>query len=472
MPAKKRLKLLLLEDEEIWINLILKYSCLDKYKDTYPEEIKIARSSDEANELINKYTFKVAITDLRLRQNLTKFSEWNAFALKLTKSSCKIIVISHYLELKQLCKMVSDYNISMVFDKDDIDWDRFNQFIEQEAFNFSTQKKTSSNQLSWLHISDFHFEKQHNSTNFEIILATFLTDVEKLVKSILQPDLVFITGDLAFAGKLEEYNSVSLFIKELQHRIGTPFENIYIVPGNHDVEREKIDSELIKLCQFKNKSEIDEFIRKDYFLHVQKKFKNFYSFLDSLDNSYKPAIDEYNSSVSYNIIRKIRDISIHLTLFNSAWSSGHSFDNGTVYDKGRLYLGSTQLPKLNSNFEKADLKIALIHHPLNYLSDLESSDMNNFFLKNFDILLHGHLHRNNFQNIHQAAGNSITIPTGALFQGDNLISSYNIGIFDNDSKDLLIKYRRYSDIQQCWIKDLDITGEENDGEIHFQIPEK
>ncbi len=61
------------------------------------------------------------------------------------------------------------------------------------------------------------------------------------------------------------------------------------------------------------------------------------------------------------------------------------------------------------------------------------------------------------------------IPAGALYQGRDLINSYNLVTLDIEQNAAQVVFRRYSDMQQEWLKDLDATGEIKDGKLRFDL---
>jgi len=56
----------------------------------------------------------------------------------------------------------------------------------------------------------------------------------------LSPDLIFVTGDLAFSGAPAEYALTRAFFDDLLEATGLARERLFPVPGNHDVDRGKI----------------------------------------------------------------------------------------------------------------------------------------------------------------------------------------------------------------------------------------
>ena len=93
--------------------------------------------------------------------------------------------------------------------------------------------------ITWLHISDTHFSKQFNFDSEEIF-ETFFDDLEEMKNHYdLYPDLIFFTGDVAHGQLFEEqYEEANIFLKRVRRIFPkVPISNIFIVPGNHDVNR-------------------------------------------------------------------------------------------------------------------------------------------------------------------------------------------------------------------------------------------
>ena len=56
----------------------------------------------------------------------------------------------------------------------------------------------------WLHLSDFHL-KGANKWSQDVVLKSLLDDISNRYPVPIQLILIFVTGDLAFSGKSEEY---------------------------------------------------------------------------------------------------------------------------------------------------------------------------------------------------------------------------------------------------------------------------
>ena len=91
--------------------------------------------------------------------------------------------------------------------------------------------------VSWLHVSDFHvgMDEYAQRNIFKYILG----EVDASKRSGTTPDFVFISGDLAYSGKREQFALLNDgFIVPLVTSLGDEYlEKVFIVPGNHDVDR-------------------------------------------------------------------------------------------------------------------------------------------------------------------------------------------------------------------------------------------
>jgi predicted MPP superfamily phosphohydrolase len=96
--------------------------------------------------------------------------------------------------------------------------------------------------ITWLHISDLHF-RGGDSYDADVVLRALLQDVAERIESDgLRPDFIAVTGDLAFSGKPAEYEQAAGFFDQLLATTGLDKQRLFVVPGNHDVERDKIST--------------------------------------------------------------------------------------------------------------------------------------------------------------------------------------------------------------------------------------
>lgn len=96
-----------------------------------------------------------------------------------------------------------------------------------------------SHPLTFLHLSDIHFNKRHlDYYDLDRDLRDQLErDVERFRDQVPSCAGILVTGDIAFAGRAEEYVAAQAWLKSLCQLAGCPEQNVWCVPGNHDVDR-------------------------------------------------------------------------------------------------------------------------------------------------------------------------------------------------------------------------------------------
>src|SRR5437016_1222002 len=114
-----------------------------------------------------------------------------------------------------------------------------------------------ANDLTWLHLSDLHFCEAKTGWDAARVISTLTGDLRRMQKAhSLQPDFIFFTGDLVY-GELgdkngerirDQFDEAARFLERVRCAFETtvPSENIFIVPGNHDVNREYVTEDQTK----------------------------------------------------------------------------------------------------------------------------------------------------------------------------------------------------------------------------------
>ena len=110
-----------------------------------------------------------------------------------------------------------------------------------------------SEMLTWLHLSDLHACKPRTGWDAKRVTDTLRTDLERMQNQHgLRPDLIFFTGDAAFGqignkrgeAIVDQFREAHDFLTAVREVFNPAIDqrNVFLVPGNHDVNREKITS--------------------------------------------------------------------------------------------------------------------------------------------------------------------------------------------------------------------------------------
>src|SRR5699024_8025888 len=112
----------------------------------------------------------------------------------------------------------------------------------------------------------------------------------------------------------------------------------------------------------------------------------------------------------------IDDTVIGFACFDSAWRcSGDG-------DYRNLIIGEREVDRALKSIEDADIKIALVHHPFDWLVGDDERAILPLFSK-FQLILNGHFHNLGERKLITCGQSTIFSSCGALFSGDR--SSYN-----------------------------------------------
>jgi predicted MPP superfamily phosphohydrolase len=96
-----------------------------------------------------------------------------------------------------------------------------------------------------LHISDIHFSHPLCDSDMDPerpYRTRLIQDARERVAKLGPVGAILVTGDIAFRGGPEEYKAAYTWLSELAIACDCPLERIFVVPGNHDVDRNIIRS--------------------------------------------------------------------------------------------------------------------------------------------------------------------------------------------------------------------------------------
>lgn len=255
--------------------------------------------------------------------------------------------------------------------------------------------------IKWLHLSDFHIGK--DGYEQDKIFKNILKHIEDEVKEKTL-NLIFITGDISNRNSEKEYYA---FIENFLEKIPNK-ENIkiYIVPGNHDIDRIKVDrvgrASLDSKFFRANDEGLNE--RKKYEIPAFNNFSDFIELSSNLGNWL-----ETKEGVFTDII-EINNIKIGIVGTNTAWFSRDD------KDKEQLSFGIDLVETGLKKIEMCDIRIVLGHHPIDWFIPTKQERIKNLFKDYGVIYLHGHLHITKTTIGQYINSNFLNIQAGAAFQ--------------------------------------------------------
>lgn len=259
-----------------------------------------------------------------------------------------------------------------------------------------------------LHLSDLHLRPK-TDWDAEPLLARLPDAVRALRDAGLAPDLVAITGDVAFSAKPAEYALARAWLLDrLLPACGLGPEALVAVPGNHDVDRGAGESEVVRAVEqavYTGDEGRAAAILNDpaQWAVLAPRYTAWLQFLHDVGVTH--------GGPSWSATRTIRGLRVHLAGLDSAWlASGDA-------PKGRLVLGLAQVNARLRDASRADVTIALLHHPTGWLVDWDERAVLPPLRAQADVLLRGHLHEPDLSVVRGAHHQLVELPAGSLYAG-------------------------------------------------------
>lgn len=313
-----------------------------------------------------------------------------------------------------------------------------------------------ANDLTWLHLSDLHFCEAKTGWDAGRVISTLTGDLHRMQRAHgLQPDFIFFTGDLVF-GQLSErdgeriddqFKGAAQYLEKVRTAfdICVPVENVFIVPGNHDVNREYVTEDQTKWLddQIGTERVTDLIQRKSrQWIRYMERLQNYASFLR--EHRYHHLLDDPDR-LTYSLTRDVRGRRVNIVGLNSAWSCGRDGEKGKVWMGERWQIGH-----LTSVLPPADLSIALMHHPSNWLVEYEDPALLRDIEREFQFSLHGHEH----QEWVTSLSSHVRIAAGASYDRSDKPNGYNFVRINFETGRGEVWLRRYHSQGGDWIPEV------------------
>lgn len=323
-----------------------------------------------------------------------------------------------------------------------------------------------SRPIRWLHLSDFHVGKDDYAQRkmFDYILA----HVRQRKEHGFLPDFVFITGDLANKGQTKEYETFwQDFVWPLQEAIGGDISTrTFVVPGNHDVDRDKynaIDRDDITKPESQYLDPTKEGERRRGELLVPR----IQAYLDNDCTTDKGAIAGRDGAYARRLTLHGHEVGI--VGINTAWlSKGDD-------DREKLTPGKPLLEKALEGVKDVSLRIVLGHHPIDWFIPAQRKSIQSLLGKHQVLYLHGHLHDAWAEPTYGGGQSFLAIQSGAGFQareGEQWRNGLVWGEANLDAGEVRLQPWRWIADQQAWTPATDAFHEHyRQGDWwHFPLP--
>lgn len=295
--------------------------------------------------------------------------------------------------------------------------------------------------FSWLLISDLHLKSTQSKWNQSVVLRDMVRDIEKRKVDFQNISFMIVSGDLAYGGKPEEYLLVETFLDDLIGVLGLSRSDVFMVPGNHDIDRDV--SELTfhgTRVEFENAENVEKYLaNKNELAILVKRLSAYYEF----ENEYSKDIIRQTTEdgLAYFSQKFIGDVPIGIVALNSALACGNEADERCIIVGDRPIIDICEVIRKND----VRLIIGVLHHPPNWLREFDQCTFDERFLPMCDVLHRGHLHEPEVKLLYTASSEPcLAIAAGAGYAYRQFKNSYSIISFNPSESECTAVYFEYN----------------------------
>ena len=262
-----------------------------------------------------------------------------------------------------------------------------------------------------LHISDIHFRYPFCDRDDDpdgYVRNELLSHASQQIKDLGDVDAMLVSGDVAFCGIASEYEAATKWLEILATSVGCNKRRIYVVPGNHDVDRNVFVTNSRARNIVQSIKEAGENGVRNRILTDQLSHEDIASDLFSSIEQYNLFAAKYDCQIfpgrmSWNTALRIDSRTVlQIYGLNSTVVSGVDGQDRM----GSLFVGAVQLG-FPRTLGAVDLIMA--HHPPEWMSDQDQLEMRLYGTPNIVLLGHRHL-----QAVRRDHGGSIVFSAGSV----------------------------------------------------------
>ena len=290
--------------------------------------------------------------------------------------------------------------------------------------------------VHWLHLSDIHLNKRDvDSRRMRNRLLDYMKELGT------QIDYIFITGDLRYAPMGEFAADTVDYINKLLNVINLTVDRLFIVPGNHDIERDAGGRAEAILESIKEYSPKDGALASDKMAAVHCGHTEFRKMMHTIYHENQEQAAGYDNDQKPHFVTETKDFNIIC------------IDTALTYTKQRnnnLFIGTEYIMDLLEELNQDKPSIILTHYSFDFLERSEQMQIVQL-LKDFHVQLWlaGHEHtvlmRKQWDYFYEFQSGNL------MHEGEYTRSTIMIGTYDPASYNGIVEVHEW-DSDNGWFK--------------------
>lgn len=291
--------------------------------------------------------------------------------------------------------------------------------------------------LGILHLSDIH-ASANNQKELARLTELLKHDLDKLTSEhSIDINAICITGDLINSGETADSEMAIVLdtvIDPLITHLGIDSESVFVVSGNHEVNRSAIDdfTEAGLNTLLNSEDAIEKCVSGK-----GHSFRNRISYFDSYAELFG-GTPVFSNEMCHSHIHTVGNHKIGIACVDSAWRS----TGVGIVEKGKMLVGAKQIIDSFEAIKDATVRICLMHHPLDWLADFDKNAVEKCIYK-FDIILNGHIHELDTKMYTTFNGQTLQNTAGKFDNSSDIYNGYSLLSINPYNKDCRVFLRQY-----------------------------
>lgn len=291
--------------------------------------------------------------------------------------------------------------------------------------------------VSILHLSDIHI-----TTPRDLVLKRAEAIAKTTNVGSLRADVwvILLSGDIAFSGKPEQYESAETLINEIRRRLQGQHTKsqveVVVVPGNHDCDFSlETGTRRMLLPQILGQPDAADESVIALCLEVQAAFFRF--------------VGRIEGTVGKAWVKRVREFSvagsrIRFNCYNTAWVSQRKEKQGDL----------TFPPQLHDELPLPELAVSVFHHPLAWFKPDNRRVFQTHLERTSDVVVTGHEHYSGLFSKQNHTGEAVEYCEGGALQlnGESSESEFNIIQVNTSAREH--KFSQYSWSEGAYVRKL------------------
>jgi 3',5'-cyclic AMP phosphodiesterase CpdA len=306
--------------------------------------------------------------------------------------------------------------------------------------------------VSILHISDVHFGCADDVGDQDRIISALRSAIGERQERI---HCIVFTGDLTQRASYVEFQQGQDWLISLCDSINAP---CVMVPGNHDIRREKADKKVLRSAY----QDRDSFGRwRDDIFKAPDHVRPFLDWFDQAKEEFSQLVNQWKTNPAIDVVKlSLAGVECQFVCLNTALLSCDDSDDPERGDKKLCVDIKGINGSLKNRIAENTLVLVVGHHPPESLALWNRNALDEILgqATGPHVYFHGHVHRGSNQSAYSGTGSGYFCSSaGAAYPGSEYVKQFTILTVDLGEKIITPTVFKFAERSGLWVIDNELS---------------